>query len=197
MEKLSLSQVVVVEGKYDKIKLESVLDATILVTGGFQIYKDKEFLAMLRTLAKKRGLIILTDSDRAGFQIRGYLAGAVEPGCLTHVYIPDVFGKEKRKAAPSAEGKLGVEGISPAVLREAFAKAGVLPGSPKTGRPITKLDFFEDGLTGGPQSRARRRLLQKKLELPELLSANSLLTVLGAMMGYEEYRNLVDSLDFK
>lgn len=195
-EKIRLRQVVVVEGRYDKAKLSSVLDAVILTTNGYGIFKDKEQLALLRTLAEKHGLVILTDSDTAGFRIRRYLAGAVSKGRITHVYIPDILGKEKRKEKPSAEGKLGVEGVPVQLLREAFQKAGLGEGSilPDCGRRITKLDLYEDGLSGGPRSGKLRQSLKKKLELPELLGVNALVEVLNSMLTYEEYREIIDRL---
>lgn len=122
---IHIAQAIVVEGKYDKIKLSSILDAVILVTNGFRIFRDPEKMALIQYYARTTGVIVLTDSDRAGFQIRNYLKGAVRDGKLYHVYIPDIYGKEHRKEKPSAEGKLGVEGIRKDVLLEAFAKAEI------------------------------------------------------------------------
>lgn len=194
-EKLRIRQVVVVEGRYDKARLSTLLDAVILTTDGFGIFRDKEKLALLRSLADRHGLIILTDSDTAGFRIRRYLGGAVDKEKVVHVYIPDIPGKEKRKAKPSAEGKLGVEGVDAAGLLKAFERAGVTGcGMAEDRRKITKADFYEDGLTGGTDSRGLRGRLKERLGLPELLGTNSLLEVLNAMLTYEEYREQVRRL---
>ncbi|MCH3971594.1 MAG: DUF4093 domain-containing protein [Oscillospiraceae bacterium] len=188
MKKLKVKEAIVVEGKYDKIKLSALIDGLILETHGFGIFKDKEQLALLRRIADKRGLLILTDSDSAGFLIRNYLKGAIDPQKMKQAYIPDVYGKEKRKAAPGKEGKLGVEGIPLPVLRECLQKAGAevnsAPALPQ--RPITKTDFFELGLSGRDESAQRRRQLQRTLQLPEHLSANALLEVLNTLTTYEE-----------
>jgi len=186
---LHIEQVIIVEGKYDKIKLSSITDAVILVTNGFHIFKDADQLNLIRYYAKIVGIILLTDSDAAGFQIRNFIKGAVHEGEVYHVYIPDLYGKERRKIKPSAEGKLGVEGIDKASLLAAFEKAGVIAQESnaflKTD-PITRYDLFQLGLTGSPDSKVRRILLQKELHLPELLSTASLLDVLNTMMTREE-----------
>ena len=193
---ITLTQAVIVEGRYDKIRLRSLLDATILETNGFRIFKDKEKLALIRALAHKRGIVILTDSDTAGFRIRRYLQGAVpkeDHKNLYHAYIPEILGKEKRKEHASKEGTLGVEGMSTKILLEALERAGVLtdaPAAPKTD-PITKMDFFEDGLTGGDNSAVLRQKLMAQLHLPHYLSANALLEVINATMTREEYRQAV------
>lgn len=189
---IHIAQAIVVEGKYDKIKLSSILDAVILVTDGFRIFRDPEKMALIQYYARTTGVIVLTDSDRAGFQIRNYLKGAVRDGKLYHVYIPDIYGKEHRKEKPSAEGKLGVEGIRKDVLLEAFAKAGVLTDEvPEKADPITRYDLYELGLSGGADSKARRKALQKRLGLPDLLSAASLLEVLNTMMTRQELQQLL------
>ncbi|MFR6314272.1 MAG: toprim domain-containing protein [Ruminococcus sp.] len=189
---IHIAQAIVVEGKYDKIKLSSILDAVILVTNGFRIFRDPEKMALIQYYARTTGVIVLTDSDRAGFQIRNYLKGAVRDGKLYHVYIPDIYGKEHRKEKPSAEGKLGVEGIRKDVLLEAFAKAGVLTNEvPEKADPITRYDLYELGLSGGADSKARRKALQKRLGLPDLLSAASLLEVLNTMMTRQELQQLL------
>ena len=189
---IHIAQAIVVEGKYDKIKLSSILDAVILVTNGFRIFRDPEKMALIQYYARTTGVIVLTDSDRAGFQIRNYLKGAVRDGKLYHVYIPDIYGKEHRKEKPSAEGKLGVEGIRKDVLLEAFAKAGVLTDEvPEKADPITRDDLYELGLSGGADSKARRKALQKRLGLPDLLSAASLLEVLNTMMTRQELQQLL------
>ena len=151
---IHIAQAIIVEGKYDKIKLSSILDAVILVTNGFHIFHDAEKMSLIRYYAKTTGVIILTDSDTAGFKIRHYLKGAVHEGKLYHVYIPDIYGKERRKDKPSAEGKLGVEGIDKKRLLEAFGKAGILAEeAPEKTDPITKLDLYELGLSGGADSK--------------------------------------------
>lgn len=195
---IKLRETVVVEGKYDKIKLESILDATIIAVDGFRIFTDKETLALLRALADKTGLLLLTDSDAAGFQIRHYIAGAVDPSKVRHAYISDIFGKESRKEKPSKEGKLGVEGVSKEEILRALRRSGVLCEEGKArekGRPITKTDFYMDGLTGTPDAAAKRRRLIEKLQLPEHLSANAMLQVLNLLMDYEGYRQLIREMD--
>lgn len=185
---------IVVEGKYDKIKLGGLIDGVILCTGGFRIYKDKEMQQMLRALAKKQGLAVLTDSDAAGFQIRSFLRSICGKENIVDVYIPDLYGKEKRKQHPSREGKLGVEGIPEAVLLEALEKAGIgVREVQERADPITKLDLFELGLSGGAQSAVRRAKLMKRLELPEHLSANALVTVLASLYSREELYRLCAS----
>ena len=178
---------IVVEGKYDKIKLSSMVDGVIICTGGFRVYKDKEMQAMLRALAKKQGLAVLTDSDTAGFKIRGFLRSICGKENIVDVYIPDLYGKEKRKDHPSKEGKLGVEGVPEEVLQKAFADAGIgaeLVLQKKD--PITKMDLFELGLSGKAESALRRKQLMKHLTLPEHLTTNALVTVLDALMSREE-----------
>lgn len=178
---------IVVEGKYDKIKLSSMVDGVIICTGGFRVYKDKEMQAMLRALAKKQGLAVLTDSDTAGFKIRGFLRSICGKENIVDVYIPDLYGKEKRKDHPSKEGKLGVEGVPEEVLQKAFADAGIgaeLVLQKKD--PITKMDLFELGLSGRAESALSRKQLMKHLTLPEHLTTNALVTVLDALMSREE-----------
>lgn len=193
---IKLKQVVVVEGKYDKIKLEAVVDALIVTTEGFGIFKDREKMQMLRCIAEKNGLIIMTDSDSAGFLIRKHLTGCIPGKYITHVYIPDVPGKEKRKSSPSKEGKLGVEGLSVQTLSDAFEKAGITVDTVNEVRePITKADFFADGYTGCENSSIRRKILQRKLDLPERLSTNALICVLNSVITKDEYRSLTDEID--
>ncbi len=184
---LQIRQAIIVEGKYDKIKLSSLVKAVIIQTNGFGIFKDKELLELIRYYAKTTGILILTDSDRAGFRIRGYLRGAIPEGNIKNIYIPDVFGKEKRKAKPSAEGKLGVEGMEADILREAFRKAGVLTDEAPPGDPITKTDLYFAGLSGTPDCSDKRRELQASLGLPSNLSASALLEILNSMMTREEF----------
>ena len=183
-------KVIVVEGKYDAIKLANFVEATIITTDGFGIFKNEEKQKLLLTLAEKRGLIILTDSDSAGFMIRNFIGNKVPKEYITDVYIPDIFGKEKRKAQPSAEGKLGVEGMPEKVLAEALKKFGE-GKSESDERKITRMDFYEDGLMGGPDSKAKRQELLKKLELPSRLSTTKLLEIINILITYDEYRELI------
>ena len=178
---------IVVEGKYDKIKLSGMIDGVIVCTGGFRIYKDKEMQEMLRALANKQGLAVLTDSDAAGFQIRGFIRNICGKENIVDVYIPDLYGKEKRKQHPSKEGKLGVEGIPEQLLQKAFEEAGVgVQQVQRAAQPITKMDLFELGLSGTADSTQRRKQLMRRLNLPEHLTTNALVTVLAALMTREE-----------
>lgn len=190
---IKIKQAIIVEGKYDKIRLSSLVDAVIIPTGGFAIYKDKEKQELIRTLAAGNGIIILTDSDSAGFQIRSHLRNIVKQGEIINVYIPDVFGKERRKAQPSKQGKLGVEGMTTEVLLEAFRKAGVIAdeAAPKSD-PITKSDLMDMGLIGGENSAIMRTELQRSLGLPELLSSNMLIEILNVMYTREEFLSLTE-----
>ncbi len=194
---IKIKQAIIVEGRYDKIKLSSLVDALIIPTNGFALYKDKETCELIKMLAKKTGIIILTDSDSAGFQIRSRLRSIVKEGEVINVYIPDVFGKERRKRFPSKQGKLGVEGMSAEVLLEAFRKAGVVSegGSRTKSDPITKADLVELGLSGGENSAARRAELQRRLGLPELLSANLLLEILNVNYTKEEFLTMLGNSD--
>lgn len=193
---LKIKEAIVVEGRYDKNTLSQVVDTVIVETAGFGIFKNREGLALLRRLAETRGLIVLTDSDGAGFVIRGHLRGAIPPERVKHAYIPDLYGKEKRKRAPGKEGKLGVEGMRPAVLEEALRRAGATfleEGTPgRQGRLITKADLFAVGLTGSTDSAARRAALLKALSLPGHMSTNALLPVLNALYTYEEFLTAVE-----
>ena len=188
---ISVKEVIVVEGRYDKNTLSQVFDAVIVETSGFGLFKDGEKLALLRRLAEKRGLVVLTDSDGAGFVIRNYIKGAIDPALVKMAYIPDMPGKERRKSSPSKEGKLGVEGMSAEVLIAALRRAGATLGGEtathSTGG-ITKATLYELGLSGRPDSAARRRELLKKLDLPEKLGANALLDVLNALYDEESLR---------
>ncbi len=192
-----IREAIVVEGRYDKNTLSQIVDAPILETGGFGIFRDREQLALLRQAAKRRGLIIFTDSDGAGFVIRNYLKGAIEPEYLKHAYIPDLPGKEKRKRSPGKEGKLGVEGMTPEIILGALLRAGAtLDGAdPREKNEITKQDLMELGLSGGPGSSEKRRLLQKELGLPEHLSANGLLQALNLLLTREELAEAASKLE--
>ena len=184
-------EVIVVEGRYDKNTLSQIVDATIIETAGFGIFNNAQKQKLLRTMAEARGLIVLTDSDGAGFVIRNFIKGCVDPKLVKHAYIPDVAGKERRKAAPSKEGKLGVEGMRPQVLLDALIRAGATidgADAPDThGGRITKTDMFARGLSGGTGSREKRAALIKKLDLPEKLTADALLDVLNSTMSREEF----------
>ena len=188
-----IKEVIVVEGRYDKNTLSQVVDAVILETGGFGVFRDRQKQRLLRTLAETRGLIVLTDPDGAGFVIRNFLKGCVDPRYVKQAYIPDIYGKERRKAQGSKEGKLGVEGMRPEVLLEALRRAGASvegeSGEEKTER-ITKADLYALGLSGREGSRERRARLLKRLDLPERLTADGLLDVLNALMTREEFLNL-------
>ncbi|MDO4974293.1 MAG: DUF4093 domain-containing protein [Eubacteriales bacterium] len=188
-----IREVIVVEGRYDKNALSQVVDAVILETAGFGIFKDRQKQKLLRTLAETRGLIVLTDPDGAGFVIRNFLKGCTDPSRVKHAYVPDIPGKERRKSSPSKEGKLGVEGMRPALLLEALRRAGAsfeeAEAAPER-EPITKADLYARGLSGGEGSAEKRRELLKKLDLPERLTANGLLDVLNALMSREEFYRL-------
>lgn len=192
---IKLDRPVIVEGKYDVIKLSNIIDGIIIKTDGFGIFKNKEKQKLLRSLAREKGIIVLTDSDGAGFVIRNFISSIVPAEKITHVYIPDVFGKEKRKAEASAEGKLGVEGIKESVLLEAFEKAGVTASlTNEKRRLITPLDLFENGLSGRPNSAEKRKKLLKKLSLPEHLSSSSLIKILNTFVTFEEFEKTVKEL---
>lgn len=197
---VKIKEAIVVEGRYDRNTLSQIVDAAIFETNGFGIFKNKEQMALLRTVAQKRGLIVLTDSDGAGFVIRNHLKSAIPGAYLKHAYIPDIAGKEKRKAAPGKEGKLGVEGMRPEVILEALRACGATfddetQDSPRTA--ITKQDFVELGLSGGTDSSVKRLCVQKTMNLPEHMSANALLQALNLLMTADELRNLVTTLEKK
>lgn len=182
-------EVIVVEGRYDKNTLKQVVDATVVETRGFGVFNDRERLALLRRLAEERGLILLTDSDGAGFVIRNFLKGAIPRERLKQAYIPDISGKERRKAAPGKEGKLGVEGMTPQVLLEVLERAGATfeeEGASPARQPLTKADLYALGLTGRPDSAARRAALLEKLALPSRMSTNALLEALNLLYSREE-----------
>ena len=189
-----IKEVIVVEGRYDKNAVSQVVDAVVVTLGGFAVFNDKEKLAFLRRLAEKQGLILLTDSDGAGFVLRNYLKGALPKDKVKQAYIPDVKGKERRKRRGSREGKLGVEGMPPAVLLEALRRAGATfedgPPADRKGA-LTKADLFALGLSGGPGSAEERRRLLKRLDLPEHLTANALLEALNLLFDQEELEALL------
>ena len=188
-----LKEVVVVEGRYDKNALSQVVDALILETSGFGIFNDRQKQKLLRTMAETRGLIVLTDSDGAGFVIRNFIKSCVDPGRVKQAYIPDIFGKERRKRQGSKEGKIGVEGMPPQVLLDALIRAGASFEEEMNAEPrdrIRKADLYAKGLSGRPESREARRRLLERLDLPERLTADGLLDVLNAIMSREEFFQL-------
>lgn len=190
---IKVGPVILVEGKYDKIKLSQIFDATILTTDGFGIFKQKDKLDLLRRLAETRGLLVFTDPDGAGFVIRNYLKGAVPKEKLFHAYIPDLYGKEKRKSKGSKEGKLGVEGVPDEVIIRAVEASGALQGVVPEKNGITKADLYELGLSGGAGSAQRRQRLLKDLQLPQQLSPNALLDVLNCITDLESLKALAIS----
>lgn len=194
---VKIREAIVVEGRYDKNTLSQIVDAPIFETGGFQIHKDKAQLELLRKVAEKRGLIVFTDSDGAGFVIRNYLKGAIDPKYLKHAYIPDIYGKEKRKTAPGKEGKLGVEGMTPDIILQALRRAGATfeEGSAAQSGGITKQDMMDLGLSGGKDSSALRQKLMQRLQLPEHMSANALLQALNLLYTKEELQEILYGLE--
>ena len=185
---IKLTKPVIVEGKYDIIKLSNLIDGLIIKTDGFGIFKDKEKQQLIRRLAGEKGVIVLTDSDSAGFIIRNFLTSSLPADKITHVYIPDIFGKEKRKTEGGKEGKLGVEGMTEEILLEAFRKAGVVgETTTEKRRLITNIDLYEYGFSGRPNSQEKRKKLLKRLSLPERLSTSSLVKILNTFVTYEEF----------
>ena len=183
-------EVIVVEGRYDKNTLLQAVDAVVVETGGFAVFRNGEKAAYLRRLAEKRGVILLTDPDGAGFVIRNHLKGILPPEQVKQAYVPDVYGKERRKKKGGKEGKLGVEGMPPQVLIEALRRAGAqAEDSPEPPDPITKTDLYLAGLSGGADSAARRRTLQQELGLPEHLGSAGLLQALNLLMTREEFQH--------
>ena len=194
---VKIREAIVVEGRYDKNTLSQILDATILETSGFGIFKDKQQMDLLRRVAEKRGLIVFTDSDGAGFVIRNHIKSAIPAKYLKHAYTPDIFGKERRKAAPGKEGKLGVEGMDREVILEALRRAGATfegESAPTDGQ-ITKQDMMWVGLSGGKDSSAKRKALMQQLKLPERLSANAFLQALNLLCTREEFFLLTEKLE--
>jgi ribonuclease M5 len=192
---MKIKEAILVEGRYDKNALSQVVDTVIIETNGFEIFSDKEKIALLRAIAEKRGLVVLTDGDGAGFVIRNNLKGQLPSDKIKHAYIPDIRGKEKRKRKASKEGKLGVEGMTSAVLREALLRSGVTveQEDPPANREksITKMHLYEAGRSGKEGSEKRRQRLIRALNLPERLSANALLDVLNALYTFEEFSELL------
>lgn len=197
MELIKVKQAIIVEGKYDKIKLKSIIDGVIITTNGFGIYKDKEKLSLIRTFARKEGIIILTDSDTAGFQIRSHLKSCVKDGKIINVYIPDVFGKEKRKLKPSKQGKIGVEGISRDIILEAFQRAGITAEKAEEKKPdfLNKTRMIDLGFIGNVNSSEKRKNLQRALGLPELMSTKALIEVINCLYTEDEFSSALDTIN--
>ncbi len=193
MDKIPISLPVVVEGKYDQIKLSSVIDATILTTQGFGIFNNREKRALLRALSKN-GIILLTDSDGAGSMIRSHIQSFIPPDKIYHLYIPQITGKEKRKKTPSKAGTLGVEGMEPELLRQLFQKFADRHAADKKSPPITKADFFADGLTGREGSAALRNALCARLSLPADMTPTALLAAVNMLLDHREYQEHMAAL---
>ena len=193
---VKIKEAIVVEGRYDKNTLSQILDAPILETSGFGIFKDKQQMALLRRIAETRGLIVFTDSDGAGFVIRNHIKSAIPGKYLKHAYIPDILGKERRKAAPGKEGKLGVEGMSREIILEALRKAGATIEGEEgvSSHQITKQDLMSLGLSGGADASTKRLALLKKLGLPERMSPNAMLQALNLLYSLEELEEIVKSI---
>lgn len=195
---VKIREAILVEGRYDKNTLSQIVDAPIFQTNGFGVLRDKAQLALLRSVAQKRGLIVLTDSDGAGFVIRNYLKGAIPSQQLKHAYIPDIFGKERRKATPGKEGKLGVEGMSPEIILASLRQAGATIEDEETAYQtnlLTKQDFYELGLSGAKDSSEKRRKLLKHLSLPEHMSSNAMLQALSLLYSKEELVGILEQLE--
>ena len=194
---VKIKEAIVVEGRYDKNTLSQLVDAPILETSGFGIFKDKQQMALLRRIAETKGLIVFTDSDGAGFVIRNHIKSAIPGKYLKHAYIPDVYGKEKRKASPGKEGKLGVEGMTGDVILESLRRAGATIEGDEvlTANQITKQDLMALGLSGGPDASARRLKLLKELRLPERMSPNAMLQALNLLYTLEELTTIVESME--
>lgn len=193
-----IREVLVVEGRYDKNTLSQTVDATIITVNGFSVFNDAEKLALLRRLARERGLIVLTDSDGAGFVIRNYLKGALPKDRVKQAYIPDVYGKERRKRIPGKEGKLGVEGMRPEILLETLRRAGAtfeegILSAPQE-EPVTKVDLFSLGLTGGENASDKRKALLQALDLPEHLSANGMLEAINLLYSRTNFLEIANRL---
>ena len=194
---VKIREAIVVEGRYDKNTLSQILDAPILETSGFGIFKDKQQMALLRRIAQTRGLIVFTDSDGAGFVIRNHIKSAIPGKYLKHAYIPDIYGKEKRKAAPGKEGKLGVEGMTKEVILESLRRAGATIEGEEAAevRQITKQDLMELGLSGAADASERRLKLLKRLNLPERMSPNAMLQALNLLYNLDELTTIVEAME--
>ncbi len=194
-----IKETVIVEGIYDKIKLSRFLDAVIIVTNGFGVFRDRRILDSIKKMADETGIVILTDSDSAGFRIRAYIKQSVPKSKVKHAYIPETHGKEKRKSEAGKEGLIGVEGIKDEIILDALRKAGcVIDGSaaaPKEGRAITKTDLYKAGMSGGERSLEKRRMMAASLGIPMKISANMLLDILNRLVTYEEFCEIVQNIN--
>lgn len=195
---VKIKEAIVVEGRYDKNTLSQIVEAPILETSGFGIFKDKQQMALLRRIAETRGLIVFTDSDGAGFVIRNHIKSAIPGKYLKHAYTPDILGKERRKAAPGKEGKLGVEGMSREIVLEALRKAGATIEGEEgvSSHQITKQDLMSLGLSGGADASTKRLALLKKLGLPERMSPNAMLQALNLLYSLEELTQIMETLEY-
>ncbi len=192
---IHIKEAIIVEGRYDVNKIKQLVDTVVIETSGFGIFNDKEKLTLIRRIARERGILILTDSDGAGFVIRNYLRGAIPKEQVRHAYIPQIAGKERRKTAGSKEGTLGVEGVPDAVILQALQNAGVQCIPEDTDRPkIKKADFYEWGLAGVPGSNEKRKKLLRKLNLPQHMTANALLEFINAIADYDEVKQIISKL---
>lgn len=197
----TVKETIVVEGVYDKIKLSRFIDAVIITTNGFSIFSNAALMKSIKKMAESTGIVILTDSDSAGFKIRNYIKQAVPQEMVKHAYVPDIYGKEKRKEKAGKEGLLGVEGIKEEIILDALKKAGCTidgnDSSVKRGRIITKADLYKAGLSGGEGSREKRNELAKSLGIPMKISANMLIDVLNRLLDYSEFCEIIQSIDNK
>lgn len=193
---IKLRQAVIVEGRYDKIKLKNLIDAPIIETNGFRVFNDKERQSLIRRIADKRGILVMTDSDGAGLVIRNFLNGVIDKSKIKHCYIPQLEGKEKRKERMSREGFLGVEGVPDEVIIEAVRKSGaeIIGEQAEKSAEITKADLYSLGLTGSDNSAKKRKRLLQELGMPDYLSSNAMLTALNCLYSYEELYNIITEL---
>lgn len=194
---IKIKEAVIVEGRYDKIKLSSLIDAPIIETNGFRVFSDKEKQNLIKKIADARGILVMTDSDSAGFVIRNFLKGVVDKSKVKHCYIPQIEGKEKRKAQSGKEGLLGVEGVSDDVIIDAIRKSGatIIGENSTTKKEITKSDLLSLGLTGTENAQKNRNMLLKRLRLPTYLTTNAMLTALNCLYSLEELKSLLDEIN--
>lgn len=193
--KLHIDGAIIVEGKYDKIHLTQLVDCPIIATNGFEIFKSEETKRLIKFYANNGGIVILTDSDAAGFKIRSHIKSFIPTDKIKNAYIPDIYGKERRKLSPSKEGKLGVEGVSIQLITDALKKAGAIGDEPlREGKLISRQDLYDDGFIGAYDSSAQRARLLKRLNLPERMSTNALLSAINKVLTYEEYKEAVNEL---
>ena len=194
--RIKIKETIIVEGKYDRIRLAPLFDANIIELGGFRIYNNKDRLSLIRKIAEKNGIIILTDSDSAGFRLRHYLSSAIPKANITNVFIPDISGKEKRKAKPGKENLIGVEGMTTEILLDAFKKAGIDPenGSSERTEPLSKAFLYELGISGGENSAILRKRICEYFSLPKMLTSNSLAEILPIITSKEELISAIEKI---